>query len=245
MTDSITRRDMLKHVGLAAGTLAVLGHENAAGEMGEAVETTDPIKPYTLGPLPYGYGALAPHIDQRTLRLHHDKHHAGYVKGLNAALDKIAAAARTSDTASVKYWARDAAFHGSGHVLHTLYWANMAPGGGGRPGGRVEKMIARQYGCYDAFASIFAATTRSVPGSGWGVLSLEPAGGRLVVTGVEKHENVDIIGAVPLLVCDVWEHAYYLKYQNRRGDYVDAFMEHLVNWDAVNRRLAEASYRRR
>jgi len=241
----VTRRALLKDVGIAGGALAVLGCGPAAMRPGPAVAAAGGVgvagtSAYTLPPLPYGYAALAPHIDERTLRLHHDKHHAGYVKGLNAALGKLQAAAAAGDYTKVKYFTRDAAFHGSGHVLHSLYWANMAPGGGGRPAGETAGMIDRDFGSHDGFAKTFAAVTGAVAGSGWGVLAYEPVGRRLVVTGVEKHENIDIVGSVPLLVCDVWEHAYYLHYQNRRGDYIKAFLAHLADWNAVAKRLAVA-----
>ncbi len=236
-----TRRDLLKDVGVAAGALAVLGCRTDGGQAIAAGAPELPVNggvaPYVLPPLPYAYDALAPYIDARTLRLHHDAHHAGYVKGLNAAIDKMAAAERSDDVSMVKYWAGDIAFNGAGDMLHTLYWANMTPGGGGAPNGPVAEMIKASFQSPGAFAKVFAAVSISVPGSGWGVLAYEPLGRRLLVTGVQKHENVDIPGAVPLLVLDVWEHAYYLQYQNRRGEYVKAFMEHLVDWKTVNRRL--------
>jgi len=117
----------------------------------------------------------------------------------------------------------------------------MKAGGGGQPTGALGRMVARSFGSFDALAREFVAVTTSVRGSGWGVLAYEPTGRRLVVFGVEKHENVAVSGAVPVLVCDVWEHAYYLKYQNRRGAYVDAFMKHLVDWPAVDRRVQTAA----
>lgn len=243
MDTSITRRGLLRDAGLAAGTLAVLGcHLNAdqpQAAIAPAVAAAGVPGAYTLPPLPYAYDALEPYIDARTLRLHHDKHHAGYVKGLNAAIGKLNGAQTSGDVAMAKYWARDLAFHGSGHILHSLYWANMTAQAG-PPAGPVAEMITSQFGSVESFTKVFAAISASVPGSGWGVLAYEPVGRTLVITGIEKHENVDVAGSAPLLVLDVWEHAYYLQYQNRRSEYVAAFVKHLICWDAVNRRLAAA-----
>lgn len=239
MNEAITRRDMLKTVGAAAGGIAALSAaiEAAEPQAPSAVEA-GPAE-YTLPPLPYGYDALEPIIDAQTLKLHHDMHHAGYVRGLNAAMGKLAEAAKAGETAMVKYWMADAAFNGAGHVLHSLYWTNLAPGGG-KLDGPVARMAARDFGSTEAFLAQFTAITGSVPGSGWGLLSYEPVGRRLIITGVQKHEDVYVAGAAPLLVVDVWEHAYYLKYQNRRGEYVDAVVKNLIDWSAVNKRLEAA-----
>jgi len=243
MDTSITRRGLLRDAGIAAGALAVLGCRQRADENmvpGVAADGTAASGRYSLPPLPYSRDALEPYIDAQTVELHHDTHHAGYVRGLNAALGKLNAARAEGDVSMARYWARDVAFNGSGHILHSLYWANMAPGGGGEPSGAVAEMIEAQFGSFEAFSKVFSAVSGAVDGSGWGVLAYEPVGRALVVTGVEKHENVDVIGSTPLLVLDVWEHAYYLKYQNRRSEYVAAFMKHLTHWETVNRRLAAA-----
>jgi superoxide dismutase, Fe-Mn family len=251
MNESITRRDMLRDVGIAAGALAVLGSGGMSGGGSAGAAETMPAapaipgafaapRPYTLPDLPYAYNALEPYIDEETLKLHHDKHHAAYVKGLNDALDKMAAAYKAGDFAMVKYWAKDVAFNGSGNVLHSLYWANMKPGGGGQPTDRIGRAIQAAFGSFTAFTGAFNSVCETVAGSGWGVLAWDPLGGRLVLLGLEKHENADMAGTMPLLVCDVWEHAYYLKYQNRRGEYVAAFTKQLVNWDAVDKRLIVA-----
>jgi Fe-Mn family superoxide dismutase len=242
MGHGITRRNFLRDAGVFAGSAALLGlTDPAPGQSGgQGRSTLGATGPYELPPLPYGYAALAPAIDEQTLRLHHDTHHAGYVRGLNAALDKLADARRSGDTSMVRYWVSDAAFHGSGHVLHTLYWRSMRPGGGGEPGGTLGRMIRRDFGSLENFRNEFAAASSSVQGSGWGVLSYEPIGSRLVCAGVTVHENQDIIGSIPLLACDVWEHAYYLNYQNRRGEYVSAFVDRLIDWEAANQRLEAA-----
>jgi len=192
-----------------------------------------------LPPLPYAADALEPHYDARTVELHHGKHHLAYVNGLNAALDKLAAARGAGDFALVKHLEREVAFHGGGHVLHSIFWTNLAPNGGGQPGGAVADALAREFGSFAAFDAQMRAATNAVEGSGWGVLAASPAGD-LVVLQVEKHQNQVLPGWTPLLVVDVWEHAYYLKYQNRRAEWVDAVMDHLVNWADVAARLARA-----
>jgi len=234
MSTHMSRRGMLKTVGAGALTLA-LGC-SANGQKGETVAAAGT---YELPKLPYDYDALAPGIDGSVLRIHHTKHHAGYVKGLNATLDKLESARKSGDMSAIKALSRDLAFNGSGHVLHDLYWKSMTPGGKVLPDGKLAKMIARDFSSFDAFKTQFLAATNAVEGSGWGVLAYEPMGGRLIVLQAEKHQNLTIWGVTPLMVCDVWEHAYYDQYQNRRGDYVDAFWK-LIDWPGVAKRLEAA-----
>ncbi len=200
------------------------------------------VKKYELPPLPYAYDALEPYIDEQTMRLHHDKHHQGYVNGLNKALEKLAAAREAGDFALVKHLSREAAFHGSGHLLHSIFWPNMAPpgqGGGGEPQGELAEQIAQDFGSFAAFQAHFSAAAKAVEGSGWGLLVWEPNAGQLEVLQAEKHHNLTQWGVVPLLVLDVWEHAYYLKYQNNRGAYVEAWWN-VVNWADVAERFRAA-----
>jgi len=193
---------------------------------------------YMLPPLPYK--SLEPIIDDATLALHHDKHHAGYVKGANAALDALAKAREAGDFALVKHWERELAFHASGHVLHTLYWTSMRPGGRGEPSAALAQAMEASFGSREKMLAQFAAATKAVEGSGWGVLAWEPLSKRLVALQVEKHQDLTIWGCVPILVCDVWEHAYYLKYQNRRADYVGAMLS-IIDWQSVSERFAQAT----
>lgn len=195
---------------------------------------------HELPPLPYAYNALEPYYDEQTLHLHHEMHHAAYVKGLNTAEEKIEAMLKAGDFASAKPLAKELAFHGSGNTLHTIFWTNMKPGGGGDPAGALADAIKNSFGSVDAFKGLFLATTNAVEGSGWGVLAYQKAEGRLVVLQAEKHENLTQWGVTPILVLDVWEHAYYLKYQNKRPEWTKAFMDNLVNWDDVAKRLADA-----
>lgn len=236
----ITRRDMLRNVGIAAGTLAVLGDGALAqGQRRRGEPAAQPGR-YVLAKLPYGYDALTPYISEQTLRIHHDKHHAKYVQELNAALENMAEATRAGNRQEMDHLATLLAFNGSGDMLHTLYWDNMAPKAGGKPRGEIAGAIDGHFGSSDSFAAAFAGLASDIRGSGWAVLALEPVGRRLILSGIEQHQNNIFAGSQMLLVCDVWEHAYYLDYQNDRGKYVQAFLNHLVNWDTVNARLRAA-----
>jgi Fe-Mn family superoxide dismutase len=196
---------------------------------------------HELPPLPYSYDALEPFIDEQTMRLHHDIHHAGYVSGLNNAEAKLAEARAAGDFALVKHWSREAAFHGSGHLLHSVFWPNMiSPSEAmAAPGGELATAIESDFGSFEAFKAQFIAASIAVEGSGWGILAYRAADASLVILTAEKHQNLTQWGVSPLLVLDVWEHAYYLKYQNRRGEYVKNFFN-IVNWDDVAARYEEA-----
>ena len=197
---------------------------------------------HELQPLPYDYNALEPYIDEQTMHLHHDIHHKGYVDGLNNAEKKLAEARAAGDYALVKHWSREEAFHGSGHFMHALFWPNMAPqgrGGGGEPKGELAEQIKKDFGSFDAFKKHYSAAAVAVEGGGWAVLAWQPQGKQLVVLQSEKHQQLTQWGVVPLLVCDVWEHAYYLKYQNKRAAYVEAWWN-VVNWADVAARFGKA-----
>ena len=197
---------------------------------------------HELPPLPYDYKALEPYIDEQTMHLHHDIHHKGYVDGLNNAEKKLAEARAAGDYALVKHWSREAAFHGSGHFMHAMFWPNMAPagkGGGGEPTGALAEQIKKDFGSFDAFKKHYSAAAVAVEGSGWAVLAWQPQGNQLIILQSEKHQQLTQWGVIPLLVCDVWEHAYYLKYQNKRAAYVEAWWN-VVNWADVVARLAKA-----
>jgi superoxide dismutase, Fe-Mn family len=195
---------------------------------------------YKLAPLPYAYEALEPHIDAQTMHLHHDIHHQAYVNGLNNALKKLEDARLTNDFALVKHWEREVAFHGSGHVLHDIFWQIMGPNKGGEPTGVLANALKEAFGSFDNFKNHFSAAANQVEGSGWGVLAYNQHLGALHILQAEKHQDLTVWGAYPLLVVDVWEHAYYLKYQNKRPDYVKAFFN-VINWDEVANRYAKAS----
>jgi superoxide dismutase, Fe-Mn family len=194
------------------------------------------MKTYTLPDLPYAYDALDGFLSAEILEFHHDKHHAGYVNGLNTTLEALAEARKKSDHAKTQALTRALAFHGSGHVLHSLYWRSMNPEGGGDPKGAMQKAIERDFGTADAFRKHFASATKTAEASGWGALAYEPLGDRLVVLAFESHQQMGLQGATPLLVCDVWEHAYYLRYQNKRADYVEKFFD-VIDWSFAQERL--------
>jgi Fe-Mn family superoxide dismutase len=197
--------------------------------------------PHELPPLPYDYNALEPHIDEATMKLHHDIHHAGYVKGLNAAEEALAKAREAGDMSAIRKLCDDLAFHGSGHYLHNIFWENMSPNGGGKPSGDLAAAIDKYFGSYEAFEKQFKAAAATVQGSGWGLLVWAPQdGGRLEILQAEKHNNLTQWGCTVLLAIDVWEHAYYLNYQNKRPAYIDAFFN-VVNWDDVAKRYADAT----
>lgn len=189
---------------------------------------------YTLPPLPYAHDALEPHIDATTMRIHHEKHHAGYVNGANKALAELKKIrSGEGDASLIKHWERSLAFNASGHINHVIFWYVMCPPDqSGEPTGELERAIRRDFSSFDGFKKQFIEASNSVEGSGWGWLVYEPIARSLQIIQAEKHQNETVRGAVPLLGVDVWEHAYYLKYQNRRADYVRGFMN-VVNWQAV------------
>ena len=192
---------------------------------------------YTLPDLPYDYGALEPHYSAQVLELHHDKHHDAYVKGANETLEKLEAARAKDDFAAIVGLQKSMAFHVSGHVLHSLFWKNLSPNGGGKPEGELQAAVDNFFGDFDAFKAQLAAATTTVQGSGWGVLAWEPTGQRLIVEQVYDHQGNVGNGSEPLLVFDAWEHAYYLQYKNVKADYVEALWE-IVNWQDVAERFA-------
>ena len=184
---------------------------------------------YTLPDLPYDYAA-------RALELHHDKHHAAYVAGANATLEKLAEAREKDDFATINQHQKNLAFHPSGHVLHSLLWRNMSPRGGGEPDGELAAAVNESFGSFANLKGQLSEAALAVQGSGWGTLAWEPLGKRLVVEQVYDHQGNIGNGTVPLLVLDMWEHAYYLQYANVKGDWVKAFWK-LVNWEDVRQRL--------
>jgi len=206
----------------------------------------EPNKPipaggHTLPPLPYSYEALEPVIDAKTLRIHHDKHHRKYVDDLNATELALVKARDHKDWSMIACLENQLAFNGSGHILHSVYWCNMAPPGeGGAPGEHTLSYLDWYFGGREPFMAQFTAAATKVEGSGWAVLGYNPAWRRLELLQCEKHQNLTQWGTVPILVCDVWEHAYYLSYQNERAEYISRWWE-LVNWQNVEERFLLAA----
>jgi len=233
----MSRFDWLRMFGASAITSLTLV-QSGGGGAAESGAGTGSIVPYALPDLPYKPNALEPHLSAEIVTIHHDKHHAAYVKGLNTALAGLEEARKKGDFSAVQSLSRALAFHGSGHLLHTLYFANLAPKPT-PPAGALLDAIKAQFGSVESLTGQLSEATSSVAGSGWGVLAYEPMGRRLLVMQVEKHENQVVCGAAPLLVIDAWEHAYYLQYQNRRPDYIKAIWN-VINWDEAGRRLEKA-----
>ncbi|WMJ81851.1 superoxide dismutase [Clostridium sp. MB40-C1] len=194
---------------------------------------------HTLPKLPYAYNALEPYYDEETVKLHHDIHHKGYVDGLNNAETKLKEAREIGDFSLVKHWEKELAFHGSGHILHTIFWENMKPNGGGNPTGEVSQKINEFFGSFESFKEQFTKAAVAVEGSGWCALVWNRIFNKLEILQIEKHQNLTQWGSIPLLVVDVWEHAYYLKYQNRRPEFINNWWN-LINWNDVNKKFSEA-----
>jgi Fe-Mn family superoxide dismutase len=194
---------------------------------------------YTLPDLPYDYAALEPHYSAEILELHHDKHHAAYVKGANGALEKLGQARETGTFDTINQLQKNLAFNLSGHVLHSLFWQNMSPDGGDKPEGELADAIDGSFGSFEGFRNQMSEAALNVQGSGWAALTWEPLGQRLIVEQVYDHQSNVGQGAPPLLVLDMWEHAYYLQFRNVKADWVDAFWN-IVNWPDVAARFSRA-----
>jgi superoxide dismutase, Fe-Mn family len=194
---------------------------------------------YTLPELSYDFGALEPHISARIIELHHDKHHAAYVKGANTTLEKLEEARAKGDFASLPALERALAFHVSGHVLHSLFWENLAPKAGGRPDGALATAIDKDFGSFDAFKKQLNEAAGTVMGSGWAALVWEPLAQKLLISQIYDHQANVAQGSAPLLVVDAWEHAFYLQYENRKTEFFDALWN-LWNWSDVSQKLEAA-----
>ncbi len=196
---------------------------------------------YTLPPLPYSYSALQPYISEKIMTLHHDKHHQAYVNGANAALEKLEKARAGEMQIDIRAVLRDYSFNLDGHVLHSIFWPNMAPPGkgGGKPGGKLADKIEKDFGGFDKFKAQFSEAAKTVEGVGWALLLYDSWTDQLVLTQIEK-QNLMHLAEMPILLgLDVFEHAYYLDYLNDRGKYVDNWWN-VVNWSDVDSRLSKS-----
>ena len=191
---------------------------------------------YTLPELPYDYSALEPSISATIMELHHSKHHQAYVTGANAALAALAEARDKGDLANVNKLEKDLAFNLGGHVNHSVFWTNLSPDGGDKPTGELASAIDDQFGSFDKFTAHYTAAAMGVQGSGWAALMWDSIGKNLLVNQFFDQQANFAAGTVPLLLLDVWEHAYYLDYKNVRADYVKAFWN-IANWDNVQKRF--------
>ena len=192
---------------------------------------------YSLPDLPYDYAALEPHVSGQIMELHHDKHHAAYVTGANQTLERLGEAREKEDFTRIGALEKALAFNLSGHVLHSLFWQNLTPKGGGKPEGELGDAIARYFGSFDKMKRQMVESASTIMGSGWSALVWEPLAGRLLTTQIYDHQSNLSQAGVPLLVLDAWEHAYYLQYQTRKTDFFDAIWN-VWNWEDVAERFA-------
>jgi Fe-Mn family superoxide dismutase len=236
----MNRRKALRTTALVTAACATLPPLRSLGA--QSTGTPPPTGPFTLPPLPYAFDALEPHIDARTMEIHHDKHHATYVTNLNKALADAPDLGRKSiedllkDLNSVPEKSRLAVRNqGGGHLNHSLFWQMMKKDGGGEPKGELAQAIDKSFGSYSGFKEKMTETATKVFGSGWAWLVAE--GKTLKIEPAPNQDSPISHGVHPLLGIDVWEHAYYLKYQNRRPEYINAWFN-VVNWDFVAERFA-------
>jgi len=191
---------------------------------------------YTLPKLPYAYDALAPHISEKQLKVHHTKHHRGYVDKTNKALEELNKARKQNKNIDMKSALKNLSFNLGGHVLHSLFWPNLAPPGkGGKPEGEFKKTLAQNFGSVERFKKEFADAA-AVEGSGWVALAVEKKTKRMLICQIEKHNLVLYPNFEIIMVMDVWEHAFYLDYENNKNKYIENFW-HIVNWNEINQRF--------
>jgi Fe-Mn family superoxide dismutase len=194
------------------------------------------VRQYTLPELPYGYRDLEPTYSSEMLELHHDKHHRAYVDGVEKALAALADVRDSRDYGKINQLQKDLAFNLSGHVLHSIFWCNMSPDGGSSPSGGLANAIDEAFGGTDALREQLSQAATGIQGSGWGALCFEPMSGRLIVEQIYDHQSNLSNASIPLLVLDMWEHAYYLQYKNDKSQWVEGFWD-LVDWTDVGRRF--------
>jgi len=197
------------------------------------------VAKYALPDLPYDYAALEPYISGQIMELHHDKHHQTYVTGANSALEQLAEARATDQLGTVNLLEKNLAFNLAGHVNHTVFWPNMSPDGGDKPDGELAAAIDEQFGSFDAFRAHFTAAALGIQGSGWSILAWESLGQQLIIEQLYDHQGNLAAGSIPLLMLDMWEHAFYLQYRNVKADYVKAWWN-VANWTDVTRRFTTA-----
>lgn len=240
-----TRRTFLQNTAaVGAGfMLAQTATAQAAEDIGYTDKLTDASGKYAAGPLPFDSSALEPAIDARTVELHYNFHHKPAVAAANKVEEALAKARETGDFALVKFYEKELAFQLSSHILHTIYWTSIS-GKGEPPTGNLAKAINKDFGSYEKFQAQLMAATIAVEASGWGVVGYHPATEKLMILQCENHQKLTAWGVQPILVLDVFEHAYYLKYQNKRPEYLHQVTS-LLNWDNAARRLNTAMPARR
>ncbi|MBL7690706.1 MAG: superoxide dismutase [Flavipsychrobacter sp.] len=236
------RKDFIKGAALTGSTLLLTG---VNGVFAQGIEHSkmdnlvDDKGSFIQLPLPYSENTLEPFMDAETLHLHYTFHHGGAVKGANKDLQMIRKAMDENNFETVDFWTKKLAYHFSSHILHSIFWTNLS-NKKTDPKGQLLKRIEKDFGSYDKFKGLIASTSKNLDGNGWGILGYQPYSDSLTVLQCENHEKLTQWGVIPLLVIDVWEHAYYLKYKNKRADFVDAVFN-IINWDNVADRLDQAN----
>jgi len=197
------------------------------------------VSAYELPDLPYDFAALEPHISGAIMELHHDKHHATYVKGVNTALEQLDEARGSSSFGNINRLEKDLAFHLGGHINHSVFWPNLSPDGGDKPDGDLGAAIDDSFGSFDAFRAQFEANANAIQGSGWSILAFDALGQRLNIVQLFDQQGNLPLAQIPIVLLDMWEHAFYLQYKNVKADYVKAWWN-VVNWADAQKRYAAA-----
>jgi Fe-Mn family superoxide dismutase len=236
----MNRKKFLK-AGSFAGAATLLGTSNAFAKNltnNDIDKLVDTNGNYIHQALPYNENFLEPYMDAETMHLHYTFHHGGAVKAANKDLLMIKKALDENNVETVDFWTKKLSYHFSSHILHSIFWTNLT-NKKNEPNGDLLKRIEKNFGSFERLKILIAATSKNVDGNGWGILAYQPYSDSLTVLQCENHEKLTQWGAIPLLVIDVWEHAYYLKYKNKRTDFVDALFN-IINWDNVAQRLNTA-----
>jgi Fe-Mn family superoxide dismutase len=236
----MNRHDFLK-ASLSLTSVGLLSHQQAFAQNlleGGVDKLTDKDGNFALQPLPYAENFLEPYMDAETVHLHYTFHHGGAVKAANKDLQMIRQATESQNFETTDYWTKKLSYHFSSHILHTIFWTNLT-NKKTEPKGELLNMVNRSFGSYEKLKGLLAATSKNVDGNGWGIMGYQPYSEQLTILQCENHEKLTQWGVIPLLVIDVWEHAYYLKYKNKRADFVDA-MFNVLNWGNVAERLEVA-----
>jgi superoxide dismutase, Fe-Mn family len=231
------RNDFLKS-GLILGGASLLPANNVFSQSLKETgmdKLTDADGNFALQPLPYSEKFLEPSMDQETLHLHYTFHHGDAVKAANKDLAEVKKAIDANTLDTVDYWTKKLSFHLSSHILHTIFWTNLT-NKKSDPTGELLKQIEKDFGSYDKLKLLISKTSKGVDGNGWGILGYQPYTQKLTVLQCENHEKLTQWGVIPILVIDVWEHSYYLKYRNRRAEFVDNLFP-IVNWDNAAQRF--------
>lgn len=237
----MNRKEFIKNSTIIAGVSILPSNSAFSASLAQTGmdKLTDAQGNFALQPLPYNENFLEPYMDQETVHLHYTFHHGDAARAANKDLEMIKKALDENTLETVDYWTRKLSYHLSSHILHTIFWTNLN-NKKSEPKGELMKQIEKDFGTYDRLKALIAKTSKGVDGNGWGILGYHPATKKLSVLQCENHEKLTQWGIIPVLVIDVWEHSYYLKFRNRRGEFVDSLFN-ILNWDNVAERFQVAS----